>query len=91
MLNTCRFKGEDEEETLLSNIQHRLTPHPVKIRAGQQERAQLNVVRVCVCVCVCACVCVCVCVHACVCARAHVCVSAYVKRQWRPRIFSSTK
>ena len=55
MLNACRFKGEDEEQTLLSNIRHHPTPHPVKIRVGQQERVHLNEV----CVCVHACVCVC--------------------------------
>ena len=58
MLNACRFKGEDEEQTLLSNIRHRLTPHPVKIRARQQERVHLNEVCVCVRVCVRVCVCV---------------------------------
>jgi len=26
--------GDEEKRTLLSNIRHRLTPHPVKIRAG---------------------------------------------------------
>lgn len=35
MLNECTFETEDEKETLVTNIKHRLTPHPVKIRAGR--------------------------------------------------------
>ena len=35
MLDDCSFSSEEEKETLLSNIRHRLTPHPVKIRAGK--------------------------------------------------------
>ena len=34
VLSDCKFDGEEEEEVLMSNIKHRLTPHPVKIRAG---------------------------------------------------------
>ncbi|CAI8037736.1 Eukaryotic translation initiation factor 2 subunit 1 [Geodia barretti] len=33
VLDDCSFSSEEEKETLLSNIRHRLTPHPVKIRA----------------------------------------------------------
>jgi translation initiation factor 2 subunit 1 len=33
VLDGCTFSSEEEKETLLSNISHRLTPHPVKIRA----------------------------------------------------------
>lgn len=33
VLDRCTFKNEEEKATLMANIQHRLTPHPVKIRA----------------------------------------------------------
>ena len=34
VLSECTFLNDEEKETLVSNIAHRLTPHPVKIRAG---------------------------------------------------------
>ena len=34
VLDDCTFESEEEKSTLVVNIQHRLTPHPVKIRAG---------------------------------------------------------
>ena len=34
VLANCTFESEEEEEVLMTNIKHRLTPHPVKIRAG---------------------------------------------------------
>ena len=33
VLSGCTFTNDEERETLMTNIQHRLTPHPVKIRA----------------------------------------------------------
>ena len=33
VLAECSFESDKERETLMSNICHRLTPHPVKIRA----------------------------------------------------------
>lgn len=33
VLSGCTFVSDEEKETLMTNIQHRLTPHPVKIRA----------------------------------------------------------
>jgi len=33
VLDDCTFESEEEKSTLVVNIQHRLTPHPVKIRA----------------------------------------------------------
>ena len=35
VLSECKFDTEEEKEVLMSNIKHRLTPHPVKIRAGE--------------------------------------------------------
>ena len=78
----CSMRVDSREKMrsrLLSNIRHHPTPHPVKIRAGQQERVHLNEVCMCarvrVCVCV-LCVRALVCVHACV--RACVCVCVWV-------------
>ena len=34
MLADCIFESEEEKQVLMANIRHRLTPHPVKIRAG---------------------------------------------------------
>ena len=34
VLADCKFETDVEKETLMTNIKHRLTPHPVKIRAG---------------------------------------------------------
>ena len=34
LLDECKLSNE-EKELLLSNIQHRLTPQPVKIRGGK--------------------------------------------------------
>ena len=48
VLEGCTFASEEEKETLLDNIKHRLTPHPVKIRAGIY--IQLCVSTVCVCI-----------------------------------------
>ena len=33
ILAGCSFVNEEEKEALMANIRHRLTPHPVKIRA----------------------------------------------------------
>ena len=35
VLSECKFDTEEEESVLMTNIKHRLTPHPVKIRAGK--------------------------------------------------------
>ena len=56
VLDTCTFSTEEEKQTLLSNIRHCLTPHPVKLRAGMKQecvREQWYQQFVCVCVCVC--------------------------------------
>ena len=37
VLSECKFDNEEEKEVLMNNIKHRLTPHPVKIRAGEQS------------------------------------------------------
>ena len=34
VLADCTFMTDEEKEVLITNIKHRLTPHPVKIRAG---------------------------------------------------------
>lgn len=44
VLNECTFETEDEKETLVTNIKHRLTPHPVKIRAGTSVESPSNLV-----------------------------------------------
>ena len=40
MLDDCKFASAEEKETLVTNIKHRLTPHPVKIRAGEWDLKQ---------------------------------------------------
>ena len=35
VLSGCTFETEEEKHVLMMNIKHRLTPHPVKIRAGK--------------------------------------------------------
>ena len=36
VLSDCQFDNDEEKHVLMVNIKHRLTPHPVKIRAGKE-------------------------------------------------------